>query len=79
MIIKIQNKRVNFNNVLAYYASSRVVYDKGVKTDAFDHFLTLDTIGESEYYGGYSFKYDSLIEVKAVIKQLDEALGVKEL
>ena len=68
MWIKIKDTRVNFNNILDYYYSGAIelkIYSHSVDADG----RQLDL----------SFTFDTPVEAKAIVKQLDEALGVKEL
>lgn len=81
MWIKIKNKRINFDNVV-HYSMSETKKRKpfnGEETDEVEYKVWIETINETDEYGGLAFKYDTRVEAKAVIKQLDEALGVKEL
>ena len=81
MWIKIANKRINFDNVVHYSMSEtkKIKSFNGEETYEVEYKVWIETINEIDEYGGLVFKYDTRVEAKAVIKQLDEALGVKEL
>ncbi len=76
MYIKIKNKRINFNNVVSYKPMSKLIYGKN---NHYEHYLSLDTLGDDVNYEKQSIKFDTLIEVNAIIKELDELLEVKSI
>ena len=81
MWIKIKNKQVNFDNVIHYSISEtkkRAPFN-GPETNEVEYRLWIETINETDEYGGLAFKYDTLIEAKAVVKQLDQILKVVKL
>ncbi len=80
MFITIKEKRINFDNVVHY--SIRTIERRklnGEETGIMEYKLWVETINEDEEYGGVYFEYDTLVEAKAVIKQLDEILKVVKL
>ncbi len=76
MYIRIKNKRINFNNVVCYKPMSKLIYGK---TNHYQHYLLLDTLGDDVNYEKQSIEFDTLIEVNAIIKELDELLEVKSI
>ena len=76
MYIKIKKQRINFNNVLSYSPVIKNKYDmeKGEYTEELQYFLIIDTVGENEDYGGFTFIYDTEEELNIVIDKLDTIL-----
>ncbi len=80
MWIKIKGRSINFNNVIGY--GLKIVANRGINGISSGdtiHKLWIETINEDDNYGGFYFDYDTLIEAKAIIKQLDKILNVVEL
>ena len=76
MYIRIKNKRINFNNVISYKPLSNLIYGKN---NHYEHYLSLDILGDDVNYGKQSIQFDTLIEVNAIIKELDQLLEVKSI
>lgn len=80
MYIKIRKQRINFKNVLSYNPVIKNKYniEKAEYTEELQYFLNIDTVGENEDYGGFTFIYDTEEELNRVIDKLDTIL-VKEI
>lgn len=80
MYIKIRKQRINFNNVLSYNPVIKNKYDieKRKHIEELQYLLNIDTVGENEDYGGFTFIYDTEEELNRVIDKLDTIL-VKEI
>jgi hypothetical protein len=76
MYIKIKKERVNFDNVLSYRPVIRKKYDceKRKHTEEETFFLIIETVGESEDYGGVTIEFDTKIELDRAIDKLDFCL-----
>jgi len=79
MWIKIKEKSINFNNVVKYSIKETPIRVNGIKTGELKNKLWIETINETDSFGGIYIDYDTKIEVKAIIKQLDELLNVVSL
>ncbi len=79
MWIKIKEKSINFNNVVRYSIKQTPIRGNGIKTGELKNKLWIETINETDSFGGLYIDYDTKIEVKAIIKQLDELLNVVSL
>lgn len=81
MWIKIANKRINFDNVV-HYSMSETKKRKpfnGEETDEVEYKVWIETINETDEYGGLVFKYDTKIEARGVIKELDSIIGISDI
>jgi hypothetical protein len=78
MYIKIKKERVNFDNVLSYRPVIKNKYDieKGEYTHELQYFLIIETVGESEDYGGVTIEFDTKIELDRAIDKIDFCLVV---
>ena len=79
MWIKIKEKSINFNNVVKYSIKERPIRVNGVKTGELKNKLWIETINESDSFGGLYIDYDTKVEAMAIIKQLDKLLNVVSL
>lgn len=76
MYIKIKKERVNFDNVLSYRPVIKNKYDweKRKHTEEETFFLVIDTVGESEDYGGVTIQFDTKAELDRAIDKIDFCL-----
>ena len=80
MWIKIKEKSINFNNVVRYLIKQTPIRGNGgQKTGEIKHKVWIETINETDSFGGIYIDTDTEIEAKAIIKQLDELLNVVSL
>jgi hypothetical protein len=79
MWIKIKEKSINFNNVVKYSIKETPIRVNGIKTGEFKHRLWIETINETDSFGGIYIDTDTEIEARVIIKQLDELLNVVSL
>jgi len=79
MWIKIKEKSINFNNVVKYSIKETPMRVNGIKTGDTKFLLWIETINETDSFGGLYIEFDTKIEVKAIIKQLDKLLNVVSL
>lgn len=79
MWIKIKEKSINFNNVVKYSIKEAPIKVNGIKTGEFKHRLWIETINETDSFGGIYIDTDTEIEARVIIKQLDELLNVVSL
>jgi RPA family protein len=81
MWIKIKNKSVNFDNVIQYNVSETKKREpfNGPETKEVQYSVWIETINETDEYGGERFRFDTLEEAKELVRKLDELLNVKEL
>jgi hypothetical protein len=79
MCIKIKEKIINFNNVVKYSIKETPIRVNGIKTGELKNKLWIETINETDSFGGIYIDTDTEIEARVIIKQLDELLNVVSL